>query len=95
LPPIRPEREELLAAPERDKSFCRLLSSKLNVATKEQATFSEQAEGRQRGLVAEFWVFLRQNKKWWLTPIILVLLIIGIFVILGGTAVAPFIYTLF
>ena len=34
------------------------------------------------------------NKKWWLTPIILTLLLIGVLVVLSGTAVAPFIYTL-
>jgi len=39
--------------------------------------------------------FLIQNKKWWLVPIALVVLIMGILVVLGSTAAAPFIYTLF
>ncbi|MAE66217.1 MAG: hypothetical protein CMJ18_18255 [Phycisphaeraceae bacterium] len=43
----------------------------------------------------EFWDFLAYNKKWWLAPIIVTLLLVGLFVILGGTAAAPFIYTLF
>ena len=46
--------------------------------------------------LAELWGFLRVRKKFWLLPIILVLLLFGVLVVLtGGTAVAPFIYTLF
>ena len=56
--------------------------------------FSEQAEEAQPGIVAEFWDFLIHNKKWWITPIILVILLMGVLVFLQGTAVAPFIYTL-
>jgi hypothetical protein len=43
----------------------------------------------------ELWLFLKQRKKWWMLPLILVLLVLGVLVILGGTALAPFIYTLF
>jgi hypothetical protein len=57
-------------------------------------TFAAQAAEQQPGLLAEFLDFLRYNKKWWLTPIILVLLLVGTLVVLSGTAVAPFIYTL-
>ncbi len=40
--------------------------------------------------------FLKQRKKFWLAPIILVLLLIGVLIVLGGSsALAPFIYTLF
>ena len=39
--------------------------------------------------------FVRARKKWWLMPLIIILLLIGILVILGGTSLAPFIYTLF
>ena len=45
--------------------------------------------------MSEFWVFLAQNKKWWLLPIVLVMLLLGILIMLSGTAAAPFIYTLF
>jgi hypothetical protein len=45
--------------------------------------------------LGELWVLLRAKKKYWLMPIILVLLLLGALVILSGTAVAPFIYTLF
>lgn len=59
--------------------------------------FSRQAEQASPSIVREFIDFLRYNKKWWLTPIILVLLMLGFLVFLGGTAggFAPFIYTLF
>ena len=57
--------------------------------------FAKQAELAKRGLLAEFFEYLRYNKKWWLTPIIIVLLLVGGLVLLGGTAAAPFIYTLF
>ena len=44
----------------------------------------------------EFWVFLKVRKKYWLIPILLVLLIFGALIILSqGSAVAPFIYTIF
>jgi hypothetical protein len=47
-------------------------------------------------ILAEFWAFLRVRKKFWLAPILIMLLIFGGLVILAqGTAVAPFIYTLF
>ena len=58
-------------------------------------SFAEAAEKKSTSLVGEFWAFLRQNKKWWLTPIILVLLVVGLLIILSGTALAPFIYPLF
>ncbi|MFU2210212.1 DUF5989 family protein [Solidesulfovibrio sp. C21] len=46
--------------------------------------------------LCELWGFLRVRKKFWLLPIILVLLLFGVLVVLtSGTAVAPFIYTLF
>ena len=47
-------------------------------------------------ILAELWDFLRVRKKYWLAPIVLMLLIFGGLIILAqGSAVAPFIYTLF
>ncbi len=57
--------------------------------------FAVQANAARPGLLTELWGFLRHNKKWWLTPIILVLLLIGALILLAGTAAAPFIYPLF
>jgi hypothetical protein len=46
--------------------------------------------------IREFWAFLRVRKKFWLTPILLLMLLFGGLVVLTqGSAVAPFIYTLF
>jgi hypothetical protein len=57
--------------------------------------FSQQAAKKQRGALGEFLSFALHNKKWWLTPIIIVLILVGVLAVLGGTGVAPFIYTLF
>ena len=47
-------------------------------------------------IILEFWDFLKVRKKWWLAPIIIFLLLIGAMLIFAeGSAVAPFIYTLF
>lgn len=53
------------------------------------------AKEAHRSFFGELWGFLRQNKKWWMLPILIILLICGVLVILSGTGVAPFIYTLF
>ena len=48
------------------------------------------------GFIAELWAFLRERKKFWLLPIIVVMLLLGGLLILAhGSALAPFIYTLF
>ncbi|MFQ5423094.1 MAG: DUF5989 family protein [Phycisphaerae bacterium] len=57
--------------------------------------FASEAGGERIGLVAEFWDFLKHNKKWWLLPILLVMLGIGVLIALSSTAAAPFIYPLF
>jgi hypothetical protein len=47
-------------------------------------------------LVRELWAFLRVRKKWWLLPVLLVLFIVGsLLVFAQGSALAPFIYTIF
>ncbi len=44
----------------------------------------------------ELWAFMRVRKKWWLGPIFFVLIILGLFIVVTqGSALAPFIYTLF
>jgi hypothetical protein len=50
---------------------------------------------KQGNLVTEIWYFLSQTKKWWLLPIVVMLLGFGLLIALSGTAAAPFIYTLF
>jgi hypothetical protein len=47
-------------------------------------------------IFAEFWHFMKVRKKWWLGPLLLVLLLLSLFIVLiQGSALAPFIYTLF
>ena len=57
--------------------------------------FAAKAGESRTGLGGEFVDFLKDNKKWWLAPIIISILGLGLLVMLGGTAAAPFIYTLF
>ena len=57
--------------------------------------FEKANQQAQAGIVKEFIAFLRENKKFWLIPLLLAFLAIGALLILGGTAAAPFIYTLF
>jgi len=46
--------------------------------------------------IKEFWEFLKERKKYWLLPIVIILGFFGILIVLSqGTAVAPFIYTIF
>jgi len=48
------------------------------------------------GIVGELWAYLRERKKWWLAPVILVMLLVGALLIFAqGSALAPFIYTIF
>jgi hypothetical protein len=55
--------------------------------------FAEQNdESGNEGLIQEFIGLLKHNKKWWITPIIISLLIIGLIIILGGSSIAPLIY---
>ena len=49
----------------------------------------------EAGLVSEFWLFLCQNKKWWLLPILVTILLFGALAFFATTGAAPFIYTLF
>ena len=47
-------------------------------------------------ILGEFWRFLKVRKKWWLTPVVLILVLLGALVLFAqGSALAPFIYTLF
>ncbi len=47
-------------------------------------------------IIGEFWGFMRVRKKWWLAPIVFVMLMLSLLIVLTqGSALAPFIYTLF
>jgi len=57
--------------------------------------FAEQMEGKAPNMLAEFWGLLRHNKKWWLTPLLIAAVLLGVFMLLFGTPLSPLIYTLF
>jgi hypothetical protein len=53
------------------------------------------AQGRG-GILSDLWGFMKQNKKWWLLPLLVTLLVLGVLIFLStSTGLAPFIYTLF
>ena len=55
----------------------------------------ETARREQRRICVRVLGFPRHSKKWWLLPIVVVLVVFGVLILLSGTAAAPFIYTLF
>ena len=61
----------------------------------EPSRFEVQAAKTKSGFFMEFWIFLKENKKWWLLPILIAFLLMGALLLAGGTGAAPFIYTLF
>lgn len=51
---------------------------------------------KRRGLLAELWAFMGQRKKFWLAPVIAVLILVGALLVFAqGSVLAPFIYTIF
>lgn len=57
--------------------------------------FEKSGEKKDIGLFGEFVGMMKQNKKYWLIPLIIILVLFGVLIILGSSAAAPFIYTLF
>lgn len=50
----------------------------------------------EHGIVGQIWAFMKVRKKWWLLPIIMVLILVGALLVFAqGSALAPFIYTIF
>lgn len=58
-------------------------------------SFAEAASRPSQGLVRELWSLIKSNKKWWLIPVLAILLALGALTFLASTGAAPFIYTLF
>jgi hypothetical protein len=53
------------------------------------------AEASRGGFFSDYWNLVRKNRKWWLIPLLLILLAFAGLIALGGTGAAPFIYTIF
>ncbi|MBN1805957.1 MAG: hypothetical protein JW837_11965 [Sedimentisphaerales bacterium] len=66
-----------------------------NSRQEQSSEFNKLAQDKRPNILTEFWIFLKHNKKWWLLPILIILLLMGLLVLLSGTAIAPFIYPLF
>lgn len=62
---------------------------------KEETAGPPEDPPEELGLFSEFVFFLKENKKWWMIPIFVTIFLLGLLVVLGGSPVAPFIYTLF
>jgi len=62
---------------------------------KADKSLDELSQEAQPSLVVEFLEFLRDNKKWWLLPILLVIAAVGALAMFASSGAAPFIYTLF
>jgi hypothetical protein len=62
---------------------------------RESKTFQQAGAEKDNSLFGEFVEYLRDNRKFWLVPLLAVLFGMGLLIVLGGTAAAPFIYTLF
>ncbi len=50
---------------------------------------------KRNSIFTEFVAFIKENKAYWIVPILIVLALFGLFIALGATGAAPFIYTLF
>ncbi len=57
--------------------------------------FAREAARPATSIGRELWDFLRTNRKWWLTPIVVVLAVVGMLSVLAASGLAPLIYTLF
>jgi len=61
----------------------------------DEPAIEQLVRASRTGLVRELVCFLIEHRKWWLAPIVISVLLLGGLVLLGGTAAAPFVYTLF
>ena len=57
--------------------------------------FTELQPEKGNGVLREFWLLVKHNKKYWMIPLIVLLLVLGLLIVLGGSTAAPFIYRLF
>ena len=52
--------------------------------------------GNNKGVIRELWDFMKVRKKWWLLPVLITLLIVGVLIVLGqSSSLSPFVYALF
>jgi hypothetical protein len=61
----------------------------------ERTPFEIGANERPTTFLGEFWRFLRENRKWWLVPIVVTLLLVALLVVVAGSGAGPLVYTVF
>jgi hypothetical protein len=61
----------------------------------EKTDFEKAATARRPGIIQEFFYFLKNNKRWWLIPILVTIALLAALCFFASTGVAPFIYTIF
>jgi hypothetical protein len=71
------------------------MSQERKTTMPETTGFERAAEEKPLSLPRQFLLFLRENKKWWLLPIVLMLGMISLLALFAGGGAAPFIYTIF
>jgi hypothetical protein len=60
-----------------------------------QSSFEDESKKARRSLLREIWDWMGENRKWWLSPIILALIILGTLVLISGTPLGQWIYSVF
>jgi hypothetical protein len=65
------------------------------MSERKKTEFEKATEEENGGFLQDLAGFLKESKKWWLIPLVLVMLLLALLIFLSSTGVAPFIYTLF
>jgi len=65
------------------------------MAEKPTGRFEDRPPPPRQSLLREFAAFLRHNRKYWMAPLIILLLGVGLLILVAGSSIAPFIYPLF
>ena len=71
------------------------MSTPENSSQSRTSEFARVGAQKRSSIVGEYLFFLRTSKKWWMLPLVLLLLGFGVMMLLSSTGAAPFIYTLF
>ncbi len=61
----------------------------------QKSDFLAQSRQERQSFLSEYFSFLKRTRKWWMLPVLVVVLLFGLLVVLSATGAAPFIYTLF
>jgi len=60
-----------------------------------QNEFLQESQAERASFLSDYFAFLKRTRKWWMLPVLVVVLLFGLLVVLSATGAAPFIYTLF